>query len=171
MNTFKSALSYWGDAGCNWLRIKSVLFNVVVFPILVYVLYIVFEIRSTRSSYTQITGTIEKVNGNFLDIKYSYNNKEMTAMNVERQPIQGTQQYNIDSPITIYVNTKNPTIVYLQPPLTRTMKTTIIVLLIVFMVSMLIETLLVFTSKSVCNILGGAELAADVVGTTVNAFR
>ena len=92
----------------------------------------------------------------------------MKAMNVERQ---GTQQYNIDSPITIYVNTKNPKIVYLQPPLTRTMKTTIIVLLIIFMVSMLIETLLVFTSKSVCNILGGAELAADVVSTTVNAFR
>ena len=168
MNTFKTALSYWGDAGCNWLRIKSVLFNVVVFPILIYVLYIVFKLRSTRSLYSQITGTIIQVNGNNLKIKYSYNNEEMTAMNVERQ---GTQQYNIDSPITIYVNTKNPKIVYLQPPLTRTMKTTIIVLLIIFMVSMLIETLLVFTSKSVCNILGGAELAADVVSTTVNAFR
>ena len=36
---------------------------------------------------------------------------------------------------------------------------------------MIIETVLVFTSKSVCNILGGAELTADAIGTTFDALK
>ena len=36
--------------------------------------------------------------------------------------VQGTQQFNINSPITIYVNTNNPKNMYLQQPLTRNIK-------------------------------------------------
>ena len=158
MNTVKSALTYWGDAGCNWLRIKSVLFNLVVFPLLVYLLYIIFGLHTTRSSYTEVTGTVTEVNGTSVNVKYTYNNTDMTAtVNVL------TQNINVNSPITLYVDTTNPQHVSAQQPLTKNMKITIIVLLIVFMISMIIETVLVFLSKSVCNILGGAELAGDVI--------
>ena len=166
MNTVKSALSYWGDVGCNWLRIKSVVFNVVVFPLLVYVLHIIFGLHATRSSYTEITGTVTEVNGTLVNVKYTYNNKDMTATNVNT-----TQNIKLNSPITLYVDTTNPERVSAQQPLTKNIKFTIIVMLIVFMISMIIETVLVFTSKSVCNILGGAELAGDAIGTTFDALK
>ena len=151
MNTVKSALTYWGDAGCNWLRIKSIVFNVVVFPLLVYVLYIIFGLHATRSSYTEITGTVTEVNGTLVNVKYTYNKNDMTATNVNT-----TQNIKVNSPITLYIDTTNPERVSAQQPLTKNIKFTIIVMLIVFMISMIIETVLVFTSKSVCNILGGA---------------
>jgi hypothetical protein len=166
MNTVKSAVSFWGDAGCNWLRIKSIVFNVIVFPLLVYVLYIIFGLHATRSSYTEITGTITEVNGTLVNVKYTYNNKDMTATIVNT-----TQNIKVNSPITLYVDTTNPERVSAQQPLTKNIKITIIVMLIVFMISMIIETVLVFTSKSVCNILGGAELAGDAIGTTFDALK
>ena len=142
MNTVKSALSYWGDVGCNWLRIKSIVFNVVFFPLLVYVLYIIFGLHATRSSYTEITGTVTEVNGTLVNVKYTYNNKDMTATNVNT-----TQNIKVISPITLYVDTTNPERVSAQQPLTKNIKFTIIVMLIVFMISMIIETVLDFTSK------------------------
>ena len=142
MNTVKSALTYWGDAGCNWLRIKSIVFNVVVFPLLVYVLYIIFGLHATRSSYTEITGTVTEVNGTLVNVKYTYNNRDMTATIVNT-----TQNIKVISPITLYVDTTNPERVSAQQPLTKNIKFTIIVMLIVFMISMIIETVLDFTSK------------------------
>ena len=142
MNTVKSALTYWGDVGCNWLRIKSIVFNVVVFPLLVYVLYIIFGLHATRSSYTEITGTVTEVNGTLVNVKYTYNKKDMTATNVNT-----TQNIKLNLPIKLYVDTTNPERVSAQQPLTKNIKFTIIVMLIVFMISMIIETVLDFTSK------------------------
>ena len=90
----------------------------------------------------------------------------MTATNVNT-----TQNIKLNSPIKLYVDTTNPERVSAQQLLTKNIKITIIVMLIVFMISMIIETVLVFTSKSVCNILGGAELAGDAIGTTFDALK
>ena len=137
-----------------------------MFPLLVYVLYIIFGLHATRSSYTEITGTVTEVNGTLVNVKYTYNNKDMTATNVNT-----TQNIKVISPITLYVDTTNPERVSAQQPLTTNIKITIIVMLIVFMISIIIETVLVFTSKNVCNILGGAELAGDAIGTTFDALK
>ena len=142
-----NAFLFIGNAGCVYLRIKSVFAMVIIIPFFSILLSFLVSTKTENDAYT-VVGRVEAVTA-FNSVKVSYadpvTNNLVTA-NVNTS-IMNQSFITVGSPLTVYIDKQNMFNVHAQQPLTKTIKFMIIAVLF-FILSSFIRNFCFFFLQS-----------------------
>ena len=164
MNTslISNAFSFIGNAGCVYLRIKSVFAMVIIIPFFSILLYFLVSTKTENDAYT-VVGTVEAVTA-FNSVKVSYTDpvtNNLVTANVNTSNMN--QSFiTVGSPLTVYIDKQNTSNVHAQQPFTKTIKFMIIAVLFFILSLLLFEIFVSFFNNQMCQVLGAGELVSDV---------
>ena len=166
---YSNAFSFIGNAGCVYLRIKTVFAVLVIVPFFSLLLYFLLSTK-TEEAYTVI-GTVESTNS-FNAAKVSYTDPTTNTLVTSNVNTTNMNQAMIviGNPLTVYIDKKNPSNVHAQQPFTKTVKYLIIGLLLFILSLLMFEIFVSFFNNQLCQVLGGTELVADTFHTAENTI-
>ena len=150
-----------GNAGCVWMRVKTVFSIIVFIPILCVALYFL-SVTQTHDTYIVDATVQERTSANWAKVSYiDPKTNSLVTTNVDISSRQNDPTLVKDSTLTLFVDKTNPAYISVTQPFTKTVKVLIMLVLTLVILSLCYSALASFYDKTVCRILGGADLLGD----------
>ena len=166
--------SFLGSTGCVWLRMKAIFSVLVLIPLAIVIIYFVATIK-TETAYT-VVGTVKTVSANAAIVEYTDPSTNLpvtksiditplvlNSTTAPKQTSTTTASIAVGSPVTLYVDKKNSSVVSVQQPFTPKLKILVITGLSFVLCLFCFEVVTAFYNKQLCQAVGGAELVGDAL--------